>query len=166
MRLRAVPIVAAVAALLLSGPVALAQGPVGPGTQACDRAVAVEFQARTDLDRAVAAQADLAVGGDLGATQAEIDRLLAEVGVVADLEVRVDAIEAVLTARDELVVAVEDVGVACDDGAGTPPAEDPDGSAPVPPGDDPDTDTDTGGGFDQIGGLGQVPRNGIATGGR
>lgn len=76
-------------------------------------------KAQADLDAAVAAQAPRQVAGDLGATQAEIDRLEAAIVSApdreADIRPRIVAIQAVLDARDALTVAQEAQAAADDE---------------------------------------------------
>ncbi len=149
---------------VLSAPLAFAQPPPTAECVAAETALATAVAVR---DAAVAAQAPLAVEGDLGVTELEVARL--EASIVADptreaeLRPRIDAIEAVIAAESAVTDATAARDAACAVVV-TPPVVTPTveptpeptltPSPTLPPGDDGD--------FSDVG---RAPVGGVATGG-
>lgn len=151
------------AALTMSAPLAFAQPAV---TAECTAAGTSLAAAASTRDAAVAAQAPLAVDGDLGATQLEIDRL--EAVIVADptreevLRPRIGAIEAVIVAESAVVDATDARDVACAEPVVVTPTAEPTADPAPTTTPTPRPDADDGGDFDQVG---VAPSGGVATGG-
>lgn len=147
-------------AVLIATPVAV--GYAQPGTPDCVQAETALAASVTTRDAAVAAQAELAVEDDLGATDLEVARLEAAIAAdptrEAELRPRIDAIKAVIAAETAVANAAAARDAACAEPAVVTPTPTPTTAPTLAP------DSDDNGDFDQIG-PGAVPSGGVATGG-